>query len=554
MATSRPPAHKKKREPATPTLTWPGKHLPAALLPPPAPRLIECFAPSANAHEGLRTPLYPIPHSELRTPNLLYLGDNLHLLNHLLATGYRGQVKLIYIDPPFASGLQWGRKVRLRGAKAPTMQTRADQVFGTQVQYNDRWGENGYLQFIYERLPLLRELLCEAGSLWLHSDHRQVHHLRVLLQEVFGAENYLNTITWRSQVARGTKVNAFYFPASAHYLTVFAKDRRAPTTFHPSKKQLVLSEAEAKRSFMRDPNGFFRTSDPGDYSFASLKTLHDEGRLYAPFGGEIVIDEAMQRVYASQGGNIGVKYYLSALGQGKWAVERAVDNVWDDIPGLGTTPGEEVGYPTQKTAALLERVIRTASDPGDLVLDCFMGSGTTLAVAEELGRRWIGCDNNRGALITTRRRLHAQINETDAPTSAGFAIYTLQADKAASSLPTGEQAKQASPSATLTITRNAHNPATITVTLTGYQSPAIVDQLAAQGKAPMDNWRVLVDCVAIDPAYAEPIFSPALVDAPLKKNVQVQGSYTLPVSATSTTVAVRITDVLGDEVLITQVV
>ncbi len=183
-----------------------------------------------------------------------------------------------------------------------------------------------------------------------------------------------------------------------------------------------------------------------------------------------------------------------------------------------------------------------------------MGSGTTLAVAEELGRRWIGCDNNRGALLTTRRRLHAQISATGAPASAGFAIYTLQADKAASGLPAGEPAKQGGPSATLTITRNAHNPATITVQLSDYQSPAIVEQLAAQGKTSLGNWRTLVDCVAIDPAYAGLVFSPALVDAPLKKNVQVQGSYTLPVSAMPTTIAVRITDVLGHEVIITQVV
>ena len=126
-----------------------------------------------------------------------------------------------------------------------------------------------------------------------------------------------------------------------------------------------------------------------------------------PTAAKCVIDEAQQRVYASNGGNLGVKYYLADLGDGRHQVERAVDNVWDDIPGLGTTPGEDLGYPTQKTEALLERIIATGSNPGDLVLDPFCGSGTTLAVAEKLGRRWIGCDAGHGAIQTATRRMQA---------------------------------------------------------------------------------------------------------------------------------------------------
>src|SRR5690606_31256567 len=138
-------------------------------------------------------------------------------------------------------------------------------------------------------------------------------------------------------------------------ILVYARNRAAPTCWHPPRKRVVLSEAEAAANFMRDERGFFRTSDPGTYSFDSLVRLHAEGRLYAPFGGQVLVDAAQQRVYASNGGNLGVKYYLADLGDGRHQVERAVDNVWDDIPGLGTTPGEDLGYPTQKTEALLER-------------------------------------------------------------------------------------------------------------------------------------------------------------------------------------------------------
>src|SRR4029079_11760288 len=132
------------------------------------------------------------------------------------------------------------------------MQTSADAIIGASAQYDDRWTEGAYLQFVYDRLPLLMHLLAEDGAVWLHCDHRQAHHLRVLAQEVFGASNYLNTVIWRSQVARGAKVNAFYFPYSAQYLEIFAKDRRAATVWNPPKKQLVLSEVAAARDFMRD--------------------------------------------------------------------------------------------------------------------------------------------------------------------------------------------------------------------------------------------------------------------------------------------------------------
>jgi DNA modification methylase len=537
MRTNRPTS----KTNGTPTLTWPGKHAPQAITPQ-APQLVEIFAPRANATDT------SLPNSQSPISNTLFYGDNLAVLTYLLNSGYGGQVKLIYIDPPFDSGTKYRRKVRLRGPKAPTMQTSADHVFGQQVQFHDQWNENSYLQFIYERLPLLRDLLAAEGSLWLHCDHRQVHHLRVLLQEVFGAENYLNTIAWRSQVARGAKVNAFYFPYSTQFIEIFARQRRAPTTWNPPKKQRVLREREADAEFMHDGRGFFRTSDPGAYTFASLKTLYQEGRLYAPFGGEIVVDEARQRVYASNGGNIGVKYYLTDLGKGKFAVERAVDNLWDDIPGLGITPGEDVGYPTQKTEALLERIITTATNPGDLVLDCFMGSGTTLAVAQRLGRRWLGCDNNYGALLTARRRLQAMAaKQADA---VGFTIYQMSLEQTAAAPPIGQRLQ-----ATVEIERLAAAPAMLQVTVNAVHSPLISAQLAQNTKidpGTAAEWRTFVDTIAIDAAYEGSVFRPALVDAPLKKSAQVQGCYHLAAPTATTRVAVRITDLLGEEVLITK--
>ena len=407
------------------SLAWPGKHLPPA--PPPATlHLTETFAPLP-------------PPSPLTINNFLLTIDNSPLLFH----GDNLPILASLLMPPAAFALStqthpttaaWtGRAIRRRGPKQPD----SAPLLGQQLQYGDAWEPADYLQFIYARLPLLRDLLTDDGSLWLHCDHRHAHHLRCLLEEVFGPENYLNTITWRSQTARGAKVGAFYFPNSAHTILVFARNRAAPTCWDPPKKQLVLTAAEAAREFMRDEQGYFRTSDPGTYSFASLQRLNAEGRLYAPYGGEIVVTSPTTS-HLSNGGNLGVKYYLTDLGDGRYGVERAVDNLWDDIPGLGTTPGEDLGYPTQKTTALLTRILQASTAPGDWVLDPFCGSGTTLAVAQTLGRRWVGCDANRGAIQTTVRRLQTVIQQqlaaepVPAMAEPAFAVYATVREPARS--------------------------------------------------------------------------------------------------------------------------
>ena len=241
------------------------------------------------------------------------------------------------------------------------------------------------------------------------------------------------------------------------------------------------------------------------------------------------------------------------LGDGRFAVERGVDNIWDDIPGLGTTPYEDLGYPTQKTEALLTRVIKTATQPGDWVLDPFMGSGTTLAVAQKLGRRWIGCDVGLGAVQTTRRRLQAVIQAQEAPppggpdlqevpTSrrsysqedvlAGFELYAAPAPAAPSQLQMG-----------LTIAPIDGEGTRIRVTITG------VVWTSGDGLNGED-WRSAVDCIAIDPDYDGGTLRVALADAPLKRTQLVAGEYELPAAAMGARIAVRITDIWGQEALV----
>ena len=506
-----------------PTLLWAGKHGVAHADASGSAR-IERHGSSVHAQGQVG----PGPAGRI------YWGDNRAVLTRLLADGWREQVRLIYIDPPYASSANYARKVRLRNRQASFL-TR-------QVQYADQWpSDDAYLQFIYERLLLLRDLLAPDGSIWLHSDYRQNHRLRLLLEEVFGPDNYLNTIAWRSQVTRGAKVDAFYFPYSTQYIDVFAKDRRAPTLWRPQRKQLVFTRRQAAAQFMEDEGGFFRTSDPGTYSYAKLKELHAAGRLYAPYDGEIVVDEEAQRIYASNGGNIGVKYYLTKVDSGRYAVSRGVDNLWDDIPGLGTTPGEDVGYPTQKTIALLQRIIGASTDAGDWVLDAFAGSGTTAVVAQQMGRRWLACDDNYGSVQTIRRRLQGA-------TGAVFDLYAM----AGLNSPGHRLRPSPRRAATCKFSAWARHRATIEVGLRNIETPAVNALLAKAGHDPLAEWREAVESVEIDSDYDGRVFCPALADAPQARRAQVEGQYILAAPAGAATVAVRVTDVLGNEAIICQ--
>ena len=519
--------------PSAPTLTWPGKHTPLPV-DPAQPVLVETFEPFGRAPLRADNPL-------ATGWNRLFLGDNLPIL-HALAAHEAGRFKLIYADPPYGSGVKWARKVRLRGPRELSQ-----RVILRQPEYEDRMDDAQYLQFMLDRLVILRTLLADDGAIWLHCDHRHTHHLRALLAEVFGAENWLNTITWRSQTARGAKSGAHYFPHSAHSIHIFRKNARAAVTWNAPKRRLVLSEAEAAAEYMRDEGGFFRTSDPGAYSFESLKRLHGEGRLYAPYGGSIIVDDDHQRITCSHGGNIGIKYYLTDLGQGRHLVERTVDNVWDDIPGLGTTPAEDTGYPTQKTTALLERIISVGTNPGDWVLDPFSGSGTTVVTAQRMGRRWVGCDASARAVDTALQRVSGLVleqvrNDPDAPPphAALLAVipHTGGADAAA--------AAATAPQARLLITRNAVGAARIRVDMTGYTSARLESLLPG---TPVD-WRALVERVAIDPSYDGRVFRTAVADAPARRNRTVIGSYEVDVPVGAERIAVRITDILGESLTV----
>ena len=299
--------------------------------------------------------------------NKIFWGDNLQVMSHLLRD-YRGQVDLIYIDPPFDSKADYKKTIKLRGK---TVQN--DNNSFEQKQYGDIWASDQYLQFMYERLILCRELLSDTGSIYLHCDWHRSAHLKMIMDEVFGTENFVNEVIWTYEDIGSRTTN--YFKRKHDTILMFSKTNSDNRTFNIIRKRLSESTIQRYEKYF-DKNGIItyqalKDSNPG--VFQKLKGIPED------------LSEPWMDI------NNGA----------------ALTDWWTDISPLKNGFNEAIGYPTQKPEALLERIIKASSNPGDLVFDCFMGSGTTQAVAMKLGRRFIGADINLGSIQTTTKRLCA---------------------------------------------------------------------------------------------------------------------------------------------------
>lgn len=304
--------------------------------------------------------------------NKIFWGDNLQVMSHLLKE-FRGKVDLIYIDPPFDSKADYKKKITLRGQTVT-----GDSSSFEEKQYGDIWTNDEYLQFMYERLIMLRELLANTGSLYLHCDWRKSHHLRLILDEIFGPSNFRASISWRAMTSSGYKGKSSLGRSHADILYYSKNSEFIYNPFY-----LPLSQDMLDRYSHTDPDGRkFKDSNLGN---VTEETVTDLGK--------------QNLIYWTSNGTPRIKHYLDeSLGV-------IADDVWTDINTTNSQSNLQTGYPTQKPEALLERIIKISSNPGDLVLDCFMGSGTTQAVAMKLGRRFIGADINLGAIQTTTKRL-----------------------------------------------------------------------------------------------------------------------------------------------------
>ncbi|HMD89315.1 MAG TPA: DNA methyltransferase [Anaerolineaceae bacterium] len=293
--------------------------------------------------------------------NRLIWGDKKYVLPSLLDE-FAGKVNLIYIDPPFNIGSDFSFTATI--PDHPDTEEDETTSFVKEPSaiemkaYRDTWGHglDSYLQWFYETIILLRDLLVQNGSIYVHLDWHMVHYAKALLDEVYGKENFRNDIVWyyRKYQMRGMRI----FTQNSDRILWYVKNADSDYIFHPQTQPLDKPKYLKRKAWDKDRQ--------------IIVNVRDEK-------GNLIYDEYN---------------------------DEKVDDVWD-IPFIGATSGERTGYNTQKPEAVLERIINASSNENDLILDCFVGSGTTAAEAEKLNRCWIACDLSRFAIHTTRKRLLA---------------------------------------------------------------------------------------------------------------------------------------------------
>lgn len=306
--------------------------------------------------------------------NMLIHGDNLPALKWLIRLKRSGRLacsdgtpgaRLVYIDPPFSTNLSF--KCR---QKRPA--------------YDDKLVGAEFVEFLRRRLIMLREVMAEDASIYVHLDWKKAHYVKAVMDEVFGPENFLNDIIW-SYGGRGAKAIARQYSRNHDIILLY----RSGSTHVFNQVFVEKRLKKGTGGFKKDAEGrWFKTSPRGDYTDKSVAELEKAGR-----------------VYRTRNGTVRIKYFVRE--HGEYIVEdKLVGDVWDDIPDAMHLPAsEKTGYPTQKPEALLSRIIRASTNEGDLVVDAFAGAGTVAAAAEKLSRRWVAIDSGRLAIETTEKRL-----------------------------------------------------------------------------------------------------------------------------------------------------
>lgn len=330
--------------------------------------------------------------------NMLIFGDNLQVLKTLLQMKDNGKLKnsdgtpgvrLVYIDPPFAT------KQDFKGSQ-------------DQKAYQDKIAGANFLEFLRKRLIFLRELLSEDGSIYVHLDWKKGHYVKTLMDEVFGEHNFLNEIIWRRIYAHSDahkfgqvhETIMLYRKSNNH---IFNRQYKAHSDSYIASHYGQIDEDGRRYRLVT-----LSAAGPGPARYFGDKLFDPpDGRHWA--WSQKRINEGLENgkiVFASTG-QPNIKQYLDEV-EGT-----AIQSIWYDIHPVNPVAKERLDYPTQKPEALLERVVLTSSNPGDIVLDAFAGSGTTLAVAEKLGRRWIGVDCGKLAIYTMQKRLLNLANSRD---------------------------------------------------------------------------------------------------------------------------------------------
>ena len=642
-----------QRAKGRPMLSWVGKKPLTTITAYPA-QLVESFSPAVPSGYTQEPDIWEKWPSQFRKTGLLFHGDNKDILAYLLVNGFRGQIDLIYIDPPFDSGADYVRKVHLRGLKDTSDFEEGNYSIGEQIQYTDIWVNDTYMQFIYDRVLLLKEVLSEDGFIVLHMNTNRVHYIKLILDEVFEQSNFRNEIVVKRirksyTVSSGIKsVNE-----GCDYLLVYSKSTNSklspPMKYDPKDVRWHAFDAPNIRPNLTY-DLFGKMPPPGRCWMKSINEAN------------LLISKGELRPNPSSGWP---EYKIESS---DFIVR---DSLWDDITASAFT----TGYPTEKKEEMIELVIKMCSKTNSIIMDGFLGSGTTAAVAQKLGRRWIGCDINKGAIQTTTKRLQGIIEEQiqdlkkskkplpgmdsieeTIPAQLSFDVYRVndydlqiqhneavnlacehigvtrthtdsffdgtlgkklvriipfnhpltpldleevkreldsrkEEDRDIVLVCLGKElaadawledwnklrSKTSVPNKIEVIELRTdakyggfmmHEPDEaevkmerdgdeIKVKINNYISPTIIKRLKDQSGvlAPqIDDWRCMVDSVMIDANYDGKVFNITFTDVPEKKDDLVAGEYTFTADHNNQNVAVKITDMLGEEVLVTRFV
>jgi len=366
-------------------LVWNGKTNEVCNIVLPFQVIEQVDEPRTEQANSLQMDLFDTRGRQLKGwTNKLIWGDNKLILSSLKNGPLReeieaqGGIKLIYIDPPFDVGADFSMDIEI----GEDTFTKKPNIL-EEIAYRDTWGKgaDSFLAMIYERLALMRDLLSIDGSIYVHCDWRLNSHIREILDEIFSQSNYISGVVWKSGVIKGARGKAKKFGKLVDYLYLYSKSENY--NFNNIYKPYDL-DSKNNKFIHKDKEGrlYSRDTPLGDYSEEKIKEFEKLGRIYT----------------TSNGGKQLIRYLDELPGL-------TVGELWDDINPINQVAKERLDYPTQKPEALIERIINASSNEGDLIADFFCGSGTTAAVAEKLGRKWIATDLGKFAIHTTRKRM-----------------------------------------------------------------------------------------------------------------------------------------------------
>lgn len=349
--------------------------------------------------------------------NLVIRGECLSACAYLKEQGI--QVDLVYIDPPFASGADYAKKVYIRrNPKVAAAIAQAENELDVEElkafeekMYGDVWDKERYLNWMYENLMAIKSIMSEEASIYVHLDYHIGHYVKILMDEIFGEDNFQNEIVWKKTNAHNFKTKGFVNAYDSIFL--YAKDNSG---YIFNDQYGEMSQEQLSR-YKKDKDGRYYTGQDLTFTGNSATRKFTWRGATPPPGRVWGMDEEQLESLYQQGLILTRKDGVPRLDGYKVYLDdkkgTPLTTIWDDIDRVGNTSSERIDYATQKPEALLERIIKASSNTGMTVADFFGGSGVTAAVANRLGRRFIHCDIGINSIQTVRDRLIADKAEFD---------------------------------------------------------------------------------------------------------------------------------------------